>query len=106
MNERLNSLMQRYNELSLLIQDPDLTKDQNRYRSIMKEYSQLSEIASLHTEITGLTQQLEEAKTIAQEEKDLQMRELAKEELKELETRLQDSGDKLKLLLIPKDPLD
>ena len=106
MNERLSSLLKRYGELSLLIQDPDLTKDQNRYRAAMKEYSQLSEIAGLHEKIEGLTKQLEEAKTIAQEEKDPQMRELAKEEYKELEAMLQDCEDKLKLLLIPKDPLD
>ena len=66
MNERLASLLKRYGELSLLIQDPDLTKDQNRYRTVMKEYAQLSDIAALHGEIEDLTKQLEEAKTIAQ----------------------------------------
>jgi len=106
MNERLGSLLKRYGELSLLIQDPDLTKDQNRYRTTMKEYAQLSEIAALQSEIEELTKQFEEAKTIAQEEKDPQMRELAREEYRELETRLRDSEDKLKFLLVPKDPLD
>jgi len=106
MNERLNSLLKRYGELSLLIQDPDLTKDQNRYRSTMKEYSQLSEIAAIHDETENLSKQLEEAKLIAQEEKDPQMRDLAREEFKELETRLRDCEDRLKFLLIPKDPLD
>jgi len=106
MNERLNSLLKRYGELSLVIQDPDITKDQNRYRSAMKEYSQLSEIAAIHDETEDLSKQLEEAKSIAQEEKDPQMRELAREEYKELETRLRDCEDRLKFLLIPKDPLD
>jgi peptide chain release factor 1 len=106
MNERLRSLLKRYGELSLAIQDPDLTKDQNRYRTTMKEYSFLSEIASVHSDVEALTKQLEEARTIAQEEKDPQMRELAREEAKDLELRLQDSEDKLKFLLIPKDPLD
>ncbi|MCL2761665.1 MAG: peptide chain release factor 1, partial [Treponema sp.] len=58
------------------------------------------------SEVAELTRQLEEAKTIAQEEKDPQMRELAREEFKELETRLLNSEDRLKFLLIPKDPLD
>jgi peptide chain release factor 1 len=106
MNERLNSLLKRYGELSLVIQDPDLTKDQNRYRAVMKEYSQLSEIAAIHGETEELAKQLEEARLIAQEEKDPQMRELAREEFKELEIRLRDCEDKLKFLLIPKDPLD
>jgi peptide chain release factor 1 len=106
MNERLFSLLKRYGELSLLIQEPDLAKDQNRYRTTMKEYSQLSEIAAIHGEIEELTKHIEEAKTIAQEEKDPQMRDLAKEECKGLEAKRQDSEDRLKFLLIPKDPLD
>ncbi|MCL2044506.1 MAG: peptide chain release factor 1 [Treponema sp.] len=106
MNERLLSLLKRHTELSLIIQDPDLIKDQKRYRDTMKEYSYLDEIASLHNEIEKLNGQLEDTKAIAQEEKDPQMRELAKEELKELEDSLQDFGDKLKFLLIPRDPLD
>ena len=106
MNERLSSLLKRFDELTLVIQDPDLTKDQNRYRDTMKEYSFLSEIAALHNETQGLTKQLEDAKALAQEEKDPEMKELAKEELRELEIKLQDCEDKLKYLLIPRDPLD
>jgi peptide chain release factor 1 len=106
MNERLNSLLKRYGELSLLIQDPDLTKDQNRYRTTMKEFSFLSDIAAINSEIGNLEKQLEEVKLIVQEEKDPEMRDLARDESKGLEIKLQDCGDKLKFLLIPKDPLD
>jgi peptide chain release factor 1 len=106
MNERLNSLLKRYEELNLLIQDPQLVKDQNRYRETMKEHSRLSEIAGIQANIEGLEKQVGEAKTLIQDEKDQEMRELAKEELKELETRLNDNRDRLKFLLIPKDPLD
>jgi peptide chain release factor 1 len=105
-NERLRSLLKRHEELALLIQDPDLVKDQNRYREVMKEYSHLSEIAAIQNEIEKLSGQIADARTLAQEEKDPQMRELAREELKELETRQNDAGDKLKFLLIPRDPLD
>ncbi|MCL2190475.1 MAG: peptide chain release factor 1 [Treponema sp.] len=106
MNERLTSMLKRYEELSLLIQDSDLTKDQKRYRDTMKEYSQLSEIVAARDEIEDLAKQLGETKAIAQEEKDPGMRELAREEMRELETRLRGSEDRLKLLLVPKDPLD
>ncbi|MCL2804373.1 MAG: peptide chain release factor 1 [Treponema sp.] len=105
-NERLNSLLKRYNELNLLIQDPQLVKDQNRYRAVMKEHSHLSEIAQSHEGIELLEKQVNETKTLVHEEKDPQMRELAREELKELETRLVSENEKLKFLLIPKDPLD
>ena len=106
MNERLCSLLKRHEELAALIQDPDLVKDQKKYRSTMKEYSQLNEIAEIQSEIENTSRQIEDARVLIQEEKDSEMRELAKEELKELETRLSDSEDKLKFLLIPKDPLD
>jgi peptide chain release factor 1 len=106
MNERLNFLLKRHEELSLIIQDPELVKDQKRYRGTMKEYSQLEEIASIHRVIEELEKQTEQAQTLVQEEKDPQMRDLAREELKELETKLSENEDKLKFLLIPRDPLD
>ncbi|MDR2028271.1 MAG: peptide chain release factor 1 [Treponema sp.] len=106
MNERLASLLQRYNELSLLIQNPELVRDQNKYRDTMKEYAQLSEIASAQNEMDALSAQLDEAKLLFQDEKDPEMRELVREESRDLEIRLKDAGDRLKLLLIPKDPLD
>ena len=106
MNERLSSLLKRYEEISLLIQDPDLVKDQNRYRTVMKEYSYLNDVASMCGEIEELSRQADEARGLVQGEKDPDMKELARQELKELETRINDCEDKLKFLLVPKDPLD
>ncbi|MDR1278197.1 MAG: peptide chain release factor 1 [Treponema sp.] len=106
MNERLTSLLRRYDELSLLIQDPELVKYQNKYRDLMKEYSHLSEIASAQNEIDALSRQMKETRTLIQDEKDQDMRELARQEFRELETRITDAEDRLKFLLIPKDPLD
>ena len=106
MNERLDSLLQRHQELSQLIQEPDLIKDQNKYRSAMKEYSQLCEIYTAYNEFLSFNTQIEEAKSLIQEEKEPEMRELAKEELRTLENKVKDSEDRLKYLLIPRDPLD
>ncbi|MFP3040234.1 peptide chain release factor 1 [Treponema primitia] len=106
MNERLESLLRRYDELSGLIQDPELVKDQKKYRDTMREYSQLDTIAGTQKEIEEISAQLADAKTLIQDEKDPDMREMAKEESRELETHLKDAEDRLKFLLIPKDPLD
>jgi len=106
LNERLSSILKRYDELSALIQDPLLVKDQNRYRDAMREYSRLGEIVELHNKIEEIEKQIDGAKTLVQDEKDQEMRELAREELKELENKLSGEKEKLKLLLIPKDPLD
>jgi peptide chain release factor 1 len=105
-NERLDSLLRRYSELSHLIEDPELVKDQRKYRDTMREYSQLSEIAAAQGKVQDLSRQWEEAKTLIQTEKDPDMRELAREEGRELEQRIADAEDRLKFLLIPKDPLD
>ncbi|MDR0655483.1 MAG: peptide chain release factor 1 [Treponema sp.] len=106
MNERLASLLRRYDEVRGEIENPDLVKDQKKYREIMKEYSHLSEIASAQGEIQAVERQLNDTRDLIQEEKDAEMRELAREELKELEGRIQDCEDRLKFLLIPRDPLD
>ncbi|GHV25131.1 peptide chain release factor 1 [Spirochaetia bacterium] len=106
MNERLDSLLSRYDEVSALIQDPALVKDQKKYRDTMREYSQLGEISAAHEEIAALSAQLDDARVIMADEKDPEMKEMAREELKELETRISDAEDRLKFLLIPRDPLD
>ena len=105
-NERLNSLLLKYEELNKLAQDPDLAKDPKKYREVMKEYSQLGEIAASNEEANNLLQQLDDTKSLVQNEKDPEMKELAKEELRELEVKLKEAEDKLKFLLIPRDPLD
>ncbi|MDR1143460.1 MAG: peptide chain release factor 1 [Spirochaetaceae bacterium] len=106
MNERLDSMLRRYEEVQKLIEDPELVRDQHKYRDTMKEYSLLNAVAEAARETETLGEQLEEAKALVQDEKDPDMKELAKEELKELEVRIKDAGDRLKFLLIPRDPLD
>jgi len=99
-------MLQRYDELCLLTQDPELTRDTRKYRDIMKEYSQLGEIAALDREVKGLSEQLEDTKTLLQNEKEAEMKDLEREEARELENRLKDAEDRLKFLLIPRDPMD
>jgi peptide chain release factor 1 len=106
MNERLESILRKYDELSRMIQDPDLVKDQKKYRSIMKEYSQASTVSAAWKEIESLSAGIADTRALIQDEKDPEMRELAREEYRDLEQRIGDAEDRLKILLIPKDPLD
>ena len=99
-------MLQRHEELSTMVQDPDLVKDTKKYREVMKEYSHLNEIAAIHGELMLLSEQLDQTRAMAQNEKDPEMKELAKEELQNLETRFKDADDKLKFLIVPRDPLD
>jgi peptide chain release factor 1 len=98
--------LRRYEELARLIQDPDLVKDQHKYRDLMKEYSQVAMIEAAHREIEELSLRTGETKSMIQNEKEAEMRELAREELRDLELRCKDAEDRLKFLLIPRDPLD
>ena len=106
MNERLDSLLKRHEELYLLVQDPELARDTNRYREVMKEYSHLGEIAAAHQEVVRLSKQFDDVKALVQDEKDPELKELAKEEIRELEGQIDKADDALKFLLIPRDPLD
>ncbi|MDR2073238.1 MAG: peptide chain release factor 1 [Spirochaetaceae bacterium] len=106
MNERLDSMLRRYKEVAKLIEDPQLVRDQNKYRDTMREYSQLSAVAEAAQEADALKKQLEGAKNMIQDETDPEMKELARDELRNLEIRLKDADDRLKFLLIPRDPLD
>jgi peptide chain release factor 1 len=106
MNERLESMLKRYEEIAKEAQNPELVKDQQKYRTLMKEYARLEEIAAAHKRIEELSAQFADAKSLFQEEKDADMRELAREEAKDLEKKLKDAEESLKTLLIPKDPLD
>jgi peptide chain release factor 1 len=106
MNERLDSMLRRYGEVAKLIEDPLLVRDQNKYRATMKEYAQLNAVAEASRETEALAEQLEGARNMVQDEKDPEMKELAREELRELEIRLADADDRLKFLLVPRDPLD
>ncbi|MDR2808282.1 MAG: peptide chain release factor 1 [Spirochaetaceae bacterium] len=106
MNERLNSLLQRYELVGRMVQNPDLVKDPNQYRDTMREYAQLEEIVSIHAILELLSKQLADTKLLFQQEKEVQMRELAREEIHDLEQQYSDANDRLKFLLIPKDPLD
>ena len=105
-SDRLDSMLQRYEELEKIVQDPDLAKDMAKYREVMKEYSQLGEIVSANRELERFTEQMENAKSLVQDEKDPEMRELAKEEVRELDAKITEAEEKLKFLLIPRDPLD
>lgn len=106
MNERLESLLRRYEELDRLIQDPDLSRDQKKYRDIMREHSQLSELAEISHESERIDSQIVDAEQLLRQEKEAGMREMVKAELEDLVVQKKEADDRLKFLLIPKDPLD
>jgi peptide chain release factor 1 len=104
--EKLQNRLKRYEELVTLIADPEIMKDQKRYRELRQEHAALSELAAEFEKYTKLEREIESSRALAEEGDDRELRELAREELKELEARKELLLANLKTLLIPRDPMD
>jgi len=104
--EMLGGVVLRFQEVSEQITDPGVIADTKRYIKLNKEYKELERIAVAHDEYKAALTTIEEAKTILKEEDDPEMREMAKMELDELEEKLPEMEENIKLLLIPADPED
>ena len=106
MFDKLSELEQKFNGLADSISDPTVIADNNRFRNLMKEHSGLSPIIETYHDYKKAQQQMEDAKTILAEESDEDLREMAKEEIKEGQEILDKKAEELKILLLPKDPND
>ncbi|MCK5674879.1 MAG: PCRF domain-containing protein, partial [Spirochaetales bacterium] len=106
MIKKLESIVAKCTELEKKIADPDIMKNMDHYKKVMQEYSHIKETTDLYEQYKILLVEIKDAKTLIQEEDDPEMREMAKEELSGLEDRNEETEQKLKLLLVPKDPMD
>jgi len=106
MFEKLENVKSRYEEISEILSKPEIANDQNEFRKLSKEYSDLGEIVTAYDSYIKIKSDLEENKKLLYETKDFDMKELAKEEQEELEKKLSEIEHEIKELLIPKDPAD
>ncbi len=106
MLEKLERMRHRLEEVETLISDPEVLKDQTRYRELMQEHSHLNEVVQAYNEYESVRDQLEQSQALASEESDRGMREMAEQEQEELSGQLETLERKLKLLLVPRDPMD
>ena len=104
MFDKLEDIVIRYEELLNELAEP--ISDQNRYRKLMKEQSDLTPIVEKYKEYKEAKEGIEESLAILEEENDEEMRELAKEELNDCKAKLAETEEALKILLLPKDPND
>ena len=106
MFDKLEDLIRRYEELMLELNEPSIANDQERFRKLMKEQSDLAPIVEAYKEYKKCNETIEESLMILEEESDEEMKELAKEELNDAKARLEELEKELKILLLPKDPND
>lgn len=104
--DKLEGVKMRFEEVSVLITEPDILSDMKRYIKLNKEYKELQPIIQKYAEYRNVLSNLQNAKDILAKEKDEEMREMAKLEIEELTDQIEPLEDEIKLLLIPSDPED
>ena len=104
--EKLDGLVPKFEEVSLLITDPDVLADQKRYVKLTKEYSELKKLMDARNDYRTTLANLDEARALLESEHDPEMRDMARAEIDDIEARLPQLEEHIKLLLIPADPED
>ncbi len=106
MFDKLEDLLHHYEELMNTLSEPDVANDPKRFQKLMKEQSDLAPIVEAYTQYKQAKQSIEDSLLMLEEESDEEMRELAKEELNDAKDQVEKLENKLKILLLPKDPND
>ncbi|QQK81665.1 peptide chain release factor 1 [Salicibibacter cibi] len=106
MFEKLQSVEDRYFQLNEWLSDPNIVNDPDKLRDYSKEQSDLEETVQTYRNYKQTTEELEEAKTMLNENMDDDMQEMVNDEVVELGHRKEELEEHLKVLLIPKDPND
>ncbi|MDY3108925.1 MAG: peptide chain release factor 1 [Lachnospiraceae bacterium] len=106
MFDKLDALINRYDEIMNELSEPGVTDNQSRYRALMKEQSDLTPLVEAYKEYRQSKQDIEDSLVMLEEESDEDMREMLKEELSDAKKRVEQLENEMKILLLPKDPND
>lgn len=106
MFDRLEDLVRRYQELMDELNAPEVVANQENFRRLMKEQNDLAPIVEAFQEYRSHQNNIQESLAMLEEESDEELRELAKQELAESKEELARLEERLKVLLLPKDPND
>lgn len=106
MTEKLEDIRLRFEEVGQLLAQPDTVRDMKKFSQLSKEYRDLEKIVEKYNALKEARKFLQQAKEVLEKEKDPDMRELAKSEIDEQESKIEKLDEEVKELLIPKDPND
>lgn len=106
MFDKLEDLLRKFEEIMNELSEPTVADNQERFRALMKEQSELTPIVNAYKEYKKCNQDIEDSLGMLDEESDEDMREMLKEELAEAKRRVEELEHELKILLLPKDPND
>ncbi len=106
MLHKLDSIEEKYNELTEQLSRPEVISDQSKFQKYAKAHSDLSDIVSKYREYKSLIQQIDDAQEMLAEEPEEDFKELLLEELETLKEKQELAEHDLKVLLLPRDPDD
>ncbi len=105
LQSKLDTLLNRHEEISGLLSDPAVISDQNRFRDLSKEYSGLDDVVNCYKQFLQSSEAIDNANALLEED-DEEMREMAQEELTQHQQQIEAIEQELKVLLLPTDPDD
>ena len=106
MLDKIIQIEKRYNELGVILSDPAVIQDYNKFRDLSKQRKSMEETVNLYYEWKKAVDAIEDAKQMIHEEKDEEMKSFLKAEMEENEAKLPDYEERMKVLLLPRDPMD
>ncbi|CAM3837316.1 peptide chain release factor 1 [Mesobacillus zeae] len=106
MFDRLQAVEDRYERLNELLSDPEIVNNPNKLREFSKEQSDIQETVQVYREYKEAKEQYADARAMLDDKLDADMKEMVKEEMNELAPRIEEYENRLKILLVPKDPND
>ncbi|MDF1550601.1 MAG: PCRF domain-containing protein, partial [Bacteroidales bacterium] len=104
--DKLEGIKIRFDEIAQQITDPDIMSDMKKYIKLNKEYKELEPLIDAYHKYNNIIGNIKSSKELLVEEDDEEMREMAQEELEQLNEQLPQMEEEIRLLLIPKDPED
>ena len=104
--DKLEGVKRRFEEIGRLLTVPEVMENMKKYIQLNKEYKELNPVIDAYKGYKNTLSNIESAKEILADEKDEEMREMAKAELDELNAKVGPMEEKLKILLLPADPQD
>ena len=104
--EKLEAIRLRFEEIETQITDPAVIADTKKYIKLNKEYKDLEDLVAVSKEYKNLLENIQSTKQLLKEESDEEMRDMAREELEQMEEQLPAMEEQIKVLLLPSDPQD
>ena len=106
MLDKILQIEKKYNELGVTLSDPAVIQDYNRFRDLSKQRKSMEETVELYYEWKKAVDAIAEAKELIKAEHDDEMKSFLKAEMEENEAKLPDFEERMKILLLPRDPMD